>query len=215
MSPRGRAALFAAGAFVCAVLAAAAGGGDTSATAGLGDLRSVAVVRNDLGGGTRIGPAQVRDAFEVKRVPTEFAPPDALASAATAVGDRLATDLPAGSYLTSSALRPAGDAGRTRVRGPAGTTPVEVPVAAAGALASASGGAARVDVVVASTPTPGPGSGRTYVAAERVPLLALSELPPEPGVPERWSATLALTRPQALELIRAEGLGRTIRLLGR
>ena len=214
MSARRRAALFGSGALACAVLAAAASGGDTSATVGLGELRPVAVARGELSGGTRIGAAQVRDAFEVKRVPAQFAPPDALATPAAAVGERLAIDLPAGSYLTGSALRPAAS-GRTRARGPAGTTPVEVPVVAAGALASGSAGAPLVDVVVASTPTPGPGSGRTYVAAERVQLLALSELPAEPGVPARWSATLALTRPQALELIRAEGLGRTIRLLGR
>ena len=54
--------------------------------------------------------------------------------------------------------------------------------------------------------------GRTYVAATGVRVLALSG-PPGPG--EGWSATLALTRSQALELIGAEGGAREIRLLPR
>jgi hypothetical protein len=72
-----------------------------------------------------------------------------------------------------------------------------------------------VDVVVAPAPGPGPGVRRARVAAAGVRLLALRRLPSEPGLGERWAATLALSRPQALELIRAEGSGLELRLLAR
>ncbi len=63
-------------------------------------------------------------------------------------------------------------------------------------------------------------SGRTYVAAEGVELLALGQSGdpgagdglPGPG-PGAWTATLALTRPQALRLIQAENFARQVRLI--
>lgn len=210
--------MFASGAVACALLAAAAAGSGGSDARELGELREVAVSSRPVGRGVEIGSGEADGAFEVRRVPSEFAPPDAIASPADAAGLRLATPLPQGSYLTASDLAPSGRAGASREAGapPANTTPVEVAVSGAAALAA--GGVrpgALVDVVVAGAPGPGPGAGRTYVAAERVPLLTLGRLPAEPGVPERWRATLALTRPQALELIRAESLGRSLRLLAR
>jgi hypothetical protein len=70
-----------------------------------------------------------------------------------------------------------------------------------------------VDVIVAGDSAPGPSRARTYVAAEGVPLLALREAQPETGAEESWTATLALTRGQALRLIRAESEGAQVRLL--
>jgi hypothetical protein len=69
-----------------------------------------------------------------------------------------------------------------------------------------------MDVIVTSEPA-GAGQGRTYVAARRVPLLAL-----RPGLegadPEGTSvATLGLTRRQALRLISAESFARRVTLL--
>lgn len=218
MSARLRAGAFAAGALVCALLAAAAGGGGTAPGIDPGELRDVAVATRDVPRGERIAPGAVRDAFTVARVPARFAPPDALPEAAAAVGSRLAIDLPSGSYLTASSLRAdAARAGalRTPGRGPAGTTPVEVSVAAAGGLAGSAGTDASVDVVAAGALAPGPGGGGVRVVARRVPLLALRQLEAEPGAGERWGATLALKRPQALAVIRAESAGRTIRLLAR
>src|SRR5918994_1133246 len=98
---------------------------------------------------------------------------------------------------------------------PGGGGPRPVQVAIAGAEALTLGGTTpeggSVDVVVAERSGLGR-RGRTYVAADGVRLLALSS-PPGPG--EGWSATLALTRPQALELIAAETGAREIRLLPR
>lgn len=212
MTGRARGTAFAAGALACASLAAAASG--PAAPAGdLGELREVVVSSVAIERGTRLSPARVRDELEIRRVPASFAPPDALADPRAALGERSGLTLPAGSYLTASALRaPAPAAGESR-GAPSGTTPVDVPVAAAGALEAT--GATLVDVVVAGAPGPGPRGGRTYVAAERIRLLALARLPAETGLPDRWSATLALRRGQALRLIRAESLGRTIRLLAR
>jgi Flp pilus assembly protein CpaB len=78
-----------------------------------------------------------------------------------------------------------------------------------------------VDVIVTTEPGPGRGSGRTYVAAERVELLALAQSGggpddalPGPGT-ATWTATLALRRPQALRLIQAENFARQVRLIPR
>jgi hypothetical protein len=92
-----------------------------------------------------------------------------------------------------------------------GRRPVEVGVSGAGALLLGGGSpeGALVDVVVSRISGLG-SSARTYVAATAVRLLALKG-PAGPG--EGWTATLALTRPQALELISADSSGRQIRLL--
>ena len=76
----------------------------------------------------------------------------------------------------------------------------------------------RVDVVVTTEPDVGD-DGRTFIAAQRVRLLALSETGGAGGGEEglgsspAWSATLALTRDQALRLIQAENFARQVRLM--
>ena len=129
---------------------------------------------------------------------------------------KLGTSLPAGSYLTASVFK-SQVAGGARPPGgpPQGTTPVEITVTGAGALAtSRTGSGDSVDVIVSGDSAPGPSAGRTYVAATGVPLLALREARAEPGLEsERWIATLALTREEALRLIRAESIAAQVRLL--
>jgi len=100
---------------------------------------------------------------------------------------------------------------------PRGTTPVEIAVTGAGALASTrTDQGDRVDVVVSGDSSPGPSAGRTYVAASGIPLLGLREAQAEPGLAsDRWIATLALTREEALVLIRAESVGAQVRLLAK
>jgi Flp pilus assembly protein CpaB len=216
VSPRARAALFAAGALVCGLLSAALAGAGTAPTGtGLGELRPVVVTAAPLGRGAGLGHGEVEQ-LEQRRVPAEFVPPDALRLPAEALGRRVAIPLPAGSYLTSSSLA-ARSSPRRRSGTPPGTTPVEIIVAGAGALeAGRVGPGAPVDVVVSGDPGPGPGGGRTYVAASRVPLLGLRKAPAQTGLgADRWVATLALTREQALRLIRAEGMAGSIRLLAR
>jgi hypothetical protein len=91
--------------------------------------------------------------------------------------------------------------------------PVQLAVTGAEALlvSGASPEGSRVDVVVSQQGGLGQ-QGRTYVAAAGARLLALAR-PGGPG--EGWSATLALTREEALDLIGAETAARQIRLLPR
>jgi Flp pilus assembly protein CpaB len=93
---------------------------------------------------------------------------------------------------------------------------VEITVSGGEALlAGGSPPGSRVDVVVTSEPN-GSGPGRTYVAAAAVRLLELTRQVVEgPGPSPGWSATLALTRDQALRLIEAESFARSVRLLPR
>ena len=218
MSPRVRAALFAAGALVCAGLSAALAGTATSTGEGvLGELRDVAVTQEALAKGTVLERAVVRESLESRRVPADFAPPDVVAVPAQALGRRLAVALPPGSYLTASALAAGTDSGGRDAGAPRGTTPLELAVTGAGALAASRvRPGARVDVVVSGVVGPGPGGGRAYVAARAVTLLALRKAPAATGISaDRWVATLAVARDQALRLIRAEDTARSIRLLAR
>ena len=83
---------------------------------------------------------------------------------------------------------------------------MEITVTGAGALeASRVAPGSPVDVVVSGDAGPGSRGGRTYVAAERVPLLALLAGPgrDRPGG-RPLGQTLALRREQALRVIRAE-----------
>jgi Flp pilus assembly protein CpaB len=216
VSPRVRSGLFGAGALVCGLLSAAlAGGAAAPAGEGLGELRSVVVTAAPLERGASLDRTVTDKALEERRVPVAFAPPDALSIPAEALGRRLAVPLPAGSYLTTASLV-AGSPQRSRRTGPPrGTTPVEITVTGAGALeASRTEVGAAVDVVVSGEPGPGPAVGRTHIAAESVPLLALRKAPAETGLgADRWIATLALTREEALRLIRADSAAASIRLL--
>lgn len=92
---------------------------------------------------------------------------------------------------------------------------MEIAVSGAGALEALGGPpvGSRVDVVVTTEPD-GVGDGRTYVAAPGVPLLGLGA--GGEGVEgETATATLGLTRPQALRLIEAESFARRVTLIPR
>jgi Flp pilus assembly protein CpaB len=206
MSSRVRAGAFAAAAALCAGLAAAADspGGDPSA---YGPLREVLVAVRPLPAHRELRLDAAERLLTVRRVPDAFVPPGVLTNAAQAVGRSPAAPIPAGSYVLAAQLasrhRPPRGRGRLRP----GESPVEISVEGAGALAERTG--ERVDVVVTGG---GVRPGRTYVAATGVRLL---ELRAGAGAGEAWTATLALTRPQALTLIRVESLGGSIRLLRR
>ncbi len=218
MSPRVRSGIFAAGALACGLLSAALAGGAAAPPGnGLGELRPVVVTAAPLERGTTLERSQVEGALEERRVPVASAPPDVLGIPAEALGRRLAVSLPAGSYLTAASLASGPGRPPARAGSPRGTTPVEITVVGAGALeASRTEAGAAVAVVVSGEPGPGPAVGRTRVAAEGVPLLALRKAPAETGLgTDRWIATLALTRGQALRLIRADSAAASIRLLAR
>jgi Flp pilus assembly protein CpaB len=212
VSRRTRAIGFLAAAIVCALLAAlAAAGYRSKVEAGYGPLRPVVVAASELPSGKPLGPGDLRSGLTVRSVPERFAPESTLRRPADALGQAPLAPIPAGAYVLGSQLRvprpekrPAPGLGGDR-------RPVQVAIRGAGALLV--GGSApegqHVDVVV-STPAGLGRKGRTYVAAQAVRLLAL-EGPGGPG--EQWTATLAVTRRQALDLIEAEASGREIRLL--
>jgi pilus assembly protein CpaB len=223
MSRRVRAIAFGGAALVCAALAAAMTGGyREDIQSELGPLRSVVVASARIPAHRSIPAKQIDELLEVRRVPDRLAPTGALASPGQAAGRAPAAAIPAGSYVLASQLRESGgDRGRqphTQL-GP-GRKPVEISVTGAEALAA--GGAdpvgARVDVVVTTEPG-ATGKGRTYVAAKNVRLLGLSQsgdagatdYATAPG--DQWTATLALTRSQALRLIQAENFARGVRLI--
>jgi Flp pilus assembly protein CpaB len=214
VSRRARALAFLVAALICAVLAATVAGRYRSRLeARYGPLRAVVVATTELAAGEPIDPGRARVALAVRRVPTSFVPPGALARPDDALGRAPEAPIPAGSYLLGAQLAvphtktPRGSGVRPGLR------PVQVAVAGAGALtvggAPPEGG--RVDVVVSRQA----GLGRTaraYIAASAVELLALAA-PGGPGEP--WDATLAVTERQALALIAAQSAGREIRLLPR
>ncbi|HEX2128678.1 MAG TPA: RcpC/CpaB family pilus assembly protein [Solirubrobacterales bacterium] len=224
MRRRARAISFAVAAAVCAGLAAsAAGGAGTALDAQLGELRPAVVTTATLRARRPVSPEVLADSVAVRRVPERFLPPDVLSAPAQLVGRAPVSEIPADSYVLASQLR----AGGPPRRGPSarlapGTRPVEIAVSGAGALASSEPSGGRVDVVVTTEGGPAGGPGRTYVAARAVELIDLTATGAEGGADtlpgpalDTWTATLALTRAQALRLIHAESFARSVRLLAR
>lgn len=200
--------------FAAAAAAAIANGYGDRVVSGYGQLRPVLVASGNLAAGKPIDPEVATEDLEVRRVPVRFTPPGALSAPAEAVGLVPAAPVPAGSYLLAAQLHP------PRADGPlagleGGRRPVEIAVGGAGALEALGGPpvGSKVDVVVTTEPS-GSGDGRTYVAAPGVPLLGLG--PGGEGVEgETATATLGLTRPQALRLIEAESFARRVTLIPR
>jgi hypothetical protein len=222
VSRRAPAGAITATAAVCAALAAASAGAGGDDQPALGSLRDVVVAIKALPARQVLSHRRIAAALEVRRIPVDFAAPDALANPAEALGRRPAAAIPVGSYLVGSQLL-------TRSRGGASATPpgaslahgvrpVEITVSAAGPLAGQVRG--RVDVVVTAEPTTGGSAGgRTYVAARSVKLLELTAAPDaasaaeDPLSSDLSVATLGLTHDQAIRLIHAESFAREVRLI--
>ena len=211
MSRRTRAAVLGVAAIVCALLAVkVATSYRASVNAQFGALRPVVVAVEELPAGQPIDPARASSALAVRRVPARFAPPGAVRRPQDALGRAPGATVPAGAYLIDAQLAvpapppPGAEAGR-------GKRPLQVAVAGAQALlvGGASPEGSRVDVIVATQSGLGD-DARTEVAAEGVRLMALN---PGKDAGEGWTATLAVTRDEALELIEAEAASRQIRLL--
>ncbi|HEX8754565.1 MAG TPA: hypothetical protein VF731_14225 [Solirubrobacterales bacterium] len=214
MNRRARALVFLLAAVgTAAVAAAIADGYGNRLAGGYGALRPVLVAGSPLPAARPIDGESVAT-LEVRRVPDRFAPPGALSAPAQALGLAPVAPVPAGSYLLASQLRePRAGSGSGLALG-AGRRPVQIVVSGAGALTL--GGerpsGSRVDVVVTSEPDAG-GSGRTYVAAAGVPLLDLGPAPEGSVTEGVATATLGLTRAQALRLIAAENFARQVTIL--
>lgn len=214
MSRRVRALGFLFAALIAATAAAAiANGYGDSVASGYGELRPVLVAGSALPANKPIDPRVAGEDLEVRRVPVRFAPPGALSAPAEAVGLVPAAPVPAGSYLLAAQLHPPRSEGAPALGG--GRRPVEIAVSGAGALEAlgAPPVGSKLDVAVTTEPG-GSGDGRTYVAAAGVPLLGLG--PGAEGVEgETATATLGLTRSQALRLIQAESFARRVTLIPR
>jgi len=215
VSRRGRAIVFLGLALGTAALAAGiADSYGARVASGYGPLRQVVVATKDLEAKSALGPADIADGLDVRRVPVRFVPAGALRDPREALGLEPAVGLEPGSYLVASQLR----ARQTQdgSRGALGPSrrPVEIAVSGAEALLATGAGVsgAKVDVVVTTEPS-GPGPGRTYVAVAAVPLLALGPGADGPGPGGTAAATLALTKRQALRLIAAESFARKLTLL--
>lgn len=214
MSRRGRALAFALLAAACGIASASIAASYRERVDGrLGETRSVLMLTRTLAPGAKLTAATLGRSAELREIPVRFLPPDAIATAREVAGRRLAAAVPAGSYLLGSQLRTA-----RSVQAPPRLSdrlhPVEVTVSAAGALAGSAPGE-RVDVVVAGDPVVG-ARARVRLAARNVRLLAIAPADPADETVAGsggWSATLALTRSQALELIEAENFAREIRLI--
>jgi pilus assembly protein CpaB len=182
----------------------------------VGPLVPVAVAGRDLRAGVPLRP---RD-LAVRRVPAAYVPRGTLASSAEAVGGRLTAPLTAGGYLTAGLLGARASPGEPRLLR-RGERALELGVTGGRALDAATPGS-RVDIVVSTEPRDGP--GRSFVALERVELLAL-----RPGAggsaPEgneegasraaTATATLRVSLRQAVYLSAAENFAREVRLLPR
>lgn len=215
MSRRARASGFLLAAlFAAAAAATVADGYGNSVVRGYGELRPVLVASADLRPGEAIDPETAAEKLEVRRVPVRFAPPGTLGAPAEAVGLVPVAAVPAGSYLLAAQLR-SPQAASPASRLSRGRRPVEIAVSGAGALTAlgAQPVGSLVDVVVTTEPS-GSGSGRTYVAAPAVPLLGLAP-GSEGSEGETATATLGLTRPQALRLIAAESYARRVTVIPR
>jgi Flp pilus assembly protein CpaB len=217
---RARAIVLFAAAAACAVLAAAIADGYRSrASNQFGELGPVVVAAKELAAGRVLSPRAAERALETRRVPARFIPPGALESPEAAIGRVPASTVPAGAYLLDAQLQVPPPPGSATPKAGEGKSPVQIAVTGAEALAA--GGAvegSRVDVVVTEEPKTG-SHGDTYVAASGVKLLALesggatAEGAEAPGPAPGWTATLAVTRSQALDLISAENFARQVRLL--
>jgi pilus assembly protein CpaB len=189
--------------------------------AAVGQLVPALVTRADVDAGARLKAGQLA----VRQVPSRFLPRDALAAPDEVAGQRLATALPAGSYVTASAL----DARRGRESGAPGAPirpgerSTEVAVAGGEGLAGAPPGT-RVDVLVTTESRSGAG-GRTYLALQDVELLGVRPADAgggagaggDGGTGSRASsvATLRVTLREAIFLTAAQSFAREIRLLVR
>lgn len=215
MSRRTRAIAFLVLALATAALAAGIADSYGSRVAsGYGPLRQVVVAARGLEADEVLGPDDVADDLQLRRVPVRFVPAGALRDSREALGLAPTAALAPGSYLVAGQLSPPENAGEGAAPLGPERRPVEISVSGAEALL-ATGTAtpgAKVDVVVTTEPSAS-GAGRTYVAAARVPLLALGPGADGPGPGGTAAATLALTRSQALRLIAAESFARKLTLL--
>ena len=185
-------------------------GYSTSVVDSYGALRPVVVVTKPIGRGKEVSPQMVGRNFEVRRIPVRFTPAGAVTTPDQAIGFETGGPLYVGSYLTANLLRRP-ETGREKPAIPGrGRHAVEISVSGAGAL---TGTAGRVDVLVTTEARTGTGNGRTYVAARRVPLIAIGRTGASDAGVGLTQVTLGLSRQQAIDLVEAESFARRVTIL--
>jgi pilus assembly protein CpaB len=200
---RRRGALMLSLSLVCGGLAASEVRTKSAAVDGqVGTPVAVVTVRKNLKPGTEL----TAKLLATKGVPAQYAPPDALTDARTAIGLRTAGALEAGAYVTAGALDTDGE--EPKRGGPGkGERALELKVAAVQGLAPG----ARVDVVVTT-------QKRTTLALQDVELLALSGDDgdvQDPSQDATMQATLRVSTREAVYLAAAHNFAREVRLLPR
>ena len=185
-------------------------GYSTSVVDSYGALRPVVVVTKPIGRGKEVSPQMAGRNFEVRRIPVRFTPAGAVTTPDQAIGFETGGPLYVGSYLTANLLRRP-ETGREKPAIPdRGRHAVEISVSGAGAL---TGTAGRVDVLVTTETRTGTGNGRTYVAARRVPLIAIGRTGASDAGVGLTQVTLGLSRQQAIDLVEAESFARRVTIL--
>jgi pilus assembly protein CpaB len=186
----------------------------------VGALAPVVVAVERVPRGKLITPAMSATHLAIRRVPGSYVPPDAFRSTGDALGQRALTDIPAGSYVGSAQIEPAGARRPGQATGlEAGGRLIQVPVAGAAALGAALRPGIRVDLLVTSERGPGP--PRTYLALQRIDLLdfrpssADASLGNGEGRAPDGVATLRVTLRQAVLLTAAQNFARELRLVAR
>jgi pilus assembly protein CpaB len=186
--------------------------------AAVGQLVPALVTTKDVHAGARLRAGQLA----VRQVPSRFVPRDALVAPSEVAGQRLATSLPAQSYVTASALDASGGREPEAPGAPIrrGERSAEVAVTGGESLAGASPGT-RVDVLVTTESRSGAG-GRTYLALQDVELLGARPADPAAGTGDGGAgshattvATLRVTLREAVFLTAAQSFAREMRLLVR
>lgn len=194
-----RAARFAIAAAACALLAGWLTFSYTSrAEQHAGPMREVLVASTSMERGARVG-ADVQ--FTVLSVPTRFAPPDALVEPADAIGERLQVALPAGAFVTRSALS-GGDqpAGRFKLRPTERAVTVDVVVSPYGESLSAGD---HIDLYASGYG--GDQSTEALIAGAEV--LDVAEGP----APDRQRPTVRLMGEQVAAVVRADVFAHELR----
>jgi len=187
-------------------------GYSASVSESYGQLKPVVVVTRPVATGRPITPKLAAASLEVRQVPARFAPAGSLSRATDAIGFEPIMNLAPGSYVIGGALRVPGSNRKKRPsKLGSGRVPVELTVSGAGAIP---GPGRPVDLLVTREGSVG-GTGRTAVAAEGVPLLAIAGPDPEAGATGLTKVVLGLTRAEAIVLIDAESFARRVTILPR
>jgi pilus assembly protein CpaB len=180
----------------------------------MGPLAPVVVATKELPRGLLVTPRTVLERLAERRVPVRYVPPDSLRSTRDALGLRVRSRVPAGSYLGGAQLGPPESRPDPGLAGHQSRV-VEVSVSGAATTAELLRPRARVDVLITSERGPGP--PRTYLSLQRVALVGLRSLRSDAAGADDSGpdavAALRVSLRQAVLLTAAQNFARELRLV--